>query len=90
MESLALAASLVVLSVLLSGPITYLLSIIGIPSFIIYLCSIFCIILGIWFCSIGLPIWYIGLWPIYCAYISIRKVKARNLKKIQEPVVDNR
>ena len=90
MASLALAASLVVLSVLLSGPITYLLAKIGVPSFIVYLCSIFCIVLGIWFCTIALPIWYIGLLPMYCGYSSIKLVNARKLKKIQEQDVDNR
>lgn len=90
MASLALAASLVVLSVLLSGPITYLLARIGTPSFIVYICSIFCIVLGLWFCTIALPIWYIGLLPIYCGYVSIKRVNARNLKKIQETAIDNR
>ena len=90
MASLALAASLVVLSVLLSGPITYILARLGSPAIIIYPLSIFCIAIGSWFCTIALPIWYVGLLPIYCAYLSIQRVRTRNLKKIQETAVDNR
>ncbi len=89
MASLALAASLVVLSVILSGPITYLLAKLNAPSFIVYMFSIFSIVLGLWFCYIALPIWYIGLFPIYCAYISIQKIQDRQFKKIKETVVDN-
>lgn len=90
MASLALAASIVVLSVLLIGPITYLLARFNAPSFVVYIFSILSIVLGLWFCSIALPIWYMGLFPIYCGYVSIQRVKSRNLEKIQETAVDNR
>lgn len=75
MASLALAASLVVLSTLLIGPITYLFSRLNFPSFIIYILSFLAIAQGIWFCSIGLPIWYLGLIPVYFGYLSIQYVR---------------
>jgi hypothetical protein len=75
MASLALAASLVVLSTLFIGPITYLLSRLNLSKYIIYPLSTVCIIQGLWFCSIGIPIWYVGLIPIYFGYISIQKVR---------------
>lgn len=90
MASLALAASLIVLSVLLSGPITYILARLGSPAIIVYPLSIFCIAIGSWFCTIALPIWYVGLLPIYCGYMSIKHINAKNFKKIQETEVDNR
>jgi hypothetical protein len=73
MASLALAASIVFLSIVFMGPITYILAKIGFPSFIIWILSLFCIISGIWL-SITLPhIFYIGLIPIYFGYISIQR-----------------
>ena len=75
MASLALVASLVVLSTLFIGPVTYVFTRFNLPKVIIYPLSILCIIQGLWFCSIGLPIWYIGLVPIYFGYISIQKVR---------------
>lgn len=72
MASLALVASLVILTVLLIGPLSYLIAKIGSPKFIIYIFSMLSIVAGLWFMSIGLPIWYIGLFPIYCGYISIK------------------
>jgi len=80
MASLALAASVIMLFILLIGPFTVLLSKIGIPSFIVYLFSILSILSGVWFISIFLPIWYIGLFPIYCGYISIKKANSKNDK----------
>jgi hypothetical protein len=77
MASLAIIASLVVLSVLFIGPITYLLSIVGLSAFIIYPLALLSIVSGIWFITIGLPIWYIGLIPIYCGYISILRTKKK-------------
>lgn len=75
MASLALVASLVVLSTVLIGPLAYLLSRLNFPVFIVYILSILSILNGIWFCSIGLPIWYLGLAPIYFGYISIQRVR---------------
>ena len=77
MASLALAASIVVLITLLIGPLTYLLSRINISRYIIYPLSFLSIIQGIWFCSIGLPIWYMGLIPIYFGYLSIQRVRQK-------------
>lgn len=77
MASLALAASLVVLSIILIGPITYIFSRLGLPKLIIYPLSLLSIVSGIWFITIGLPIWYIGLIPIYCGYISILRTKKK-------------
>jgi hypothetical protein len=75
--SLAFIVSLIILVTLLIGPLAYLLSRLNFPSFIIYLLSILSIIQGIWFCSIGIPIWYIGLIPIYFGYISIQRTKQK-------------
>lgn len=81
MASLALAASLVVLSVLFIGPLAILLARIKSPKFIVYLFSILSIVLGLWFIIIGLPIWYIGLLPIYCGYISINTINKNGRSK---------
>jgi hypothetical protein len=85
MASLALVASLVVLSTILIGPLAYLLAKLKFPSFFVYILSILSIINGIWFASIGLPIWYVGLVPIYFGYISIQQIR-----KTQGRTVDNR
>lgn len=90
MASLALVVSIIFLFVLLIGPLTYLLSRVGCPSLVIYLSSIVSISIGLWFCLTGIPIWYIGLIPIYCGYLSIKRVQAKNLKKTNETGVDNR
>lgn len=83
MASLALIASLVVLSTILIGPLAYLLSRLNFPSFIVYTLSVLSIMNGIWFASIGLPIWYLGLVPIYFGYISIQRVNRRRLEKFK-------
>lgn len=77
MASLALVASIVVLFILLIGPITYLLSRLNFTSIIIYPLSILSILSGIWFTSIALPIWYLGLIPIYFGYISIHRTSRK-------------
>ena len=74
MASLAFTASIVFLSILLVGPFTYLLARLKFPKFIVYLFSFLSLISGLWFVTIGLPVWYIGLLPIYCAYISINRI----------------
>jgi len=78
MASLALAASIIILITLLIGPIAYLSARLNFPVFFIYLLSLLSIVQGIWFCSIAIPIWYMGLIPIYFGYISITKVRNRN------------
>lgn len=77
MASLALAASIVVLVTLLIGPLAYLFARLNFPSFIVYILSCLSIIQGLWFCSIALPIWYIGLIPIYFGYISIHRTRQK-------------
>lgn len=82
MASLALAAALVVLATIFIGPLTYILARLNFPSVIIYIMSIFCVINGVWFAMIGLPIWYLGLIPIYFGYISIVKANENENKKM--------
>jgi len=77
MASLALLVTIIFLITILIGPITYLLSKIGFPSILIYLLSIINIIIGINFCLIATPVWYLGLLPIYCGYISIRVARKK-------------
>lgn len=77
MASLALMVSIIILGTILIGPFTYLCSRLNFPSPIIYFLSLISIIIGINFCLIGLPIWYLGLLPIYCGYISIRRAKRK-------------
>lgn len=77
MASLALVVSIIVLITLFIGPLAYLLSRLNFSSFIIYILSTLSIIQGIWFCSIGIPIWYIGLIPIYFGYISIQRTRQK-------------
>lgn len=82
MASLALAASLVVLATLLIGPISYLISRLHFPDFIVYILSLLSILNGLWFISIALPIWYIGLIPIYFGYISIMRTNHAKKKML--------
>ena len=77
MASLALIVSLMVLVTLLIGPLAYLSARLNFPTFITYLLSIISIINGIWFCSIAIPIWYLGLIPIYFGYISILRANKK-------------
>lgn len=77
MESLALAAAIIVLFTIFIGPITYILARLGLPSVLIYILSILCIFAGAHFCWIGLPIWYLGLIPIYFGYISIQRTNKK-------------
>lgn len=81
MASLALAASLVVLLTIFIGPIAYLTARLHFPSFIVYLLSLLSILNGLWFISIALPIWYLGLVPIYFGYISIQRARKNNAQK---------
>ena len=77
MASLALAASIVVLFTILIGPLTYILARLNIPTIIIYLMSALCFFAGINFCLIAIPIWYLGLIPIYFGYISIARTRKK-------------
>ncbi len=77
MASLALIVSLMVLVTLFIGPLAYLSARLNFPTFITYILSIVSIINGIWFCSIAIPIWYLGLIPIYFGYISILRANKK-------------
>lgn len=81
MASLALVVSLIFLIVLFIGPITYILARIGSPKFLVYTLSGLCIFLGLWFITIGLPIWYIGCVPIYFGYISINFISKNDIQR---------
>ena len=72
MFSLAIVVSFILLVVFLIGPLAYLTARIGLPKIVIYLLGSLSIVSGVWFMMIGLPVWYIGLFPIYCGYISIK------------------
>jgi hypothetical protein len=72
MASLALLVAVIIFLTILVGPVTYLFAKIGFPSIIIYILSLLSILIGINFCLIPTPVWYLGLLPIYCGYISIR------------------
>lgn len=80
MASLALMASIVILFTILCGPFTYLLARLHFPAFIIYMMSLIAILAGANFCFIGIPVWYLGLIPIYFGYLSILRVRQNKLK----------
>lgn len=80
MASLAIAASIVVLVTLFIGPLSYLFARLNFPAIIVYVLSGLSIIQGIWFCSIAIPIWYIGLIPIYFGYISIHRIRKKQIQ----------
>jgi Kef-type K+ transport system membrane component KefB len=80
MASLALIASLVVLVTLFIGPLAYLFARLNFPPLIVYILSGISILQGFWFCSIGLPIWYMGLIPIYFGYISIHRTRQKQIQ----------
>jgi hypothetical protein len=75
--SLALIVSFILLFVFLIGPIAYIASRLNFPRFFIYILSWFSILSGMWFCFIGLPIWYVGLIPIYFGWISLLRIKKK-------------
>ena len=77
MASLALVVSLIVLFVLCIGPITYVCARLNLPKIIIYIMSLVCFVVGINFCLISFPAWYLGLIPIYFGYISITRVSGK-------------
>lgn len=80
MASLALLASVIILFTIFVGPFTYLLSRIGFPKIVIYLLSIVCFFVGINFCFIPIPVWYLGLVPIYFGYLSISTARKKTSK----------
>ena len=74
MASLAVLVSLIVLSILLIGPVGYLLcSFKWMPNWLVWIISALSISLGIWFFLLPIPaIRYIGLIPVLCGVLSIR------------------
>jgi hypothetical protein len=70
MASLALVVSLLFLLVLLIGPTVYILSLFHwMPNVLIYLLGIMCVLIGIWWVSLPLPmIRYYGLVDIIIGY----------------------
>lgn len=80
MASLALMAVIVILGTILVGPLTYLLARLNFPSLMIYSLGLLSILSGLNFCLVGLPIWYLGLIPIYFGYISIALANKKQTK----------
>lgn len=85
MISLALLASLVAISVILSGPLCWILSkVYIIPNFIIYLLSIFTIFIGIWFFLLPIAgIRYMGLVSVVLAWLAINK-RRESINNVQK------
>jgi hypothetical protein len=75
--SLALIVSLMVLVTIFIGPLAYLSAKLNLPTFITYILGIISILNGIFFCSLAIPIWYLGLVPIYFGYISILRANKK-------------
>ncbi len=75
MASLALLASLITLSIILSGPLSWILSRINIiPNIIIYLIGSCTIFIGVWFFLLPIAgIRYIGLVSAWLGWLSINK-----------------
>jgi len=78
--SLALMVTAILCFTIFIGPITYFLAKIKFPRIIIYLLSLLSIIIGINFCLLITPVWYIGLLPIYCGYLSIRSANQKTIQ----------
>lgn len=85
MASLALLASLVALSVIISGPLCWILSRISIiPNFIIYLLGIITIFIGVWFFLLPIAgIRWLGLVSAGLGWLAInkRRESINNAKK---------
>lgn len=73
MASLAVLVSLIFLSVIVVGPLTYIISLFRwMPNIIIYLLGIGCIFIGIWWLMLPIPaIKYYGIVDIFCGYKAI-------------------
>jgi hypothetical protein len=77
--SLAIIVSIIFLTMMLFGPLVLLLSKINIlPTIIIQLLSVVCILYGFWWIiTLVTPIRWLGLLPIYCAYLATKPKDAR-------------
>lgn len=85
MASLALLASLVVISVILSGPICWILSrIYIIPNFIIYLLGILTMFIGVWFFLLPIAgIRWLGLVSAGLGWLAINK-RRESINNVQK------
>jgi hypothetical protein len=78
MASLAILVSLLFLFVVLLGPATFLLSKSRfIPSFVIWIMGLFCIVVGIWWFFI-LPSNIIGFFGILTAYLGWLAIQSKD------------
>ena len=84
MASLAIIVSLIFLVTILIGPICYLIcSFKWMPFWIVYLLSALSIFVGIWWLILPINfIRFLGLLPIYCAYLSIKRINHSGKKTI--------
>lgn len=88
MASLALLASLVVLSVILSGPLCFLLSSISIiPNIIIYLLGVFTMFIGVWFFLLPIAgIRWLGLVSAGLGWLAINK-RRESINNVQKKML---
>ena len=79
MASLALLVAIIFLGMILVGPLLLLINKLNIfPKIIIQLLSVVCAIYGLWWTlTLVTPIRWLGLLPIYCAYIATKSKEAR-------------
>jgi len=79
MASLALLVAIIFLGMILVGPLLLLINKLNIfPKIIIQLLSIICAVYGLWWiCTLITPIRWLGLLPIYCAYLATKSKEAR-------------
>jgi hypothetical protein len=77
--SLALLVTIIFLGMILFGPLLLLINKLNIfPKTIIQLLSVVCAIYGLWWTlTLVTPIRWLGLLPIYCAYLATKSKDAR-------------
>jgi len=80
MASLAIIVSIIVLLTIFIGPLTYILARLNAPNIIVYIMSAICFFAGINFCLLAIPVWYLGLIPIYFGYISIARTRKKEIQ----------
>jgi hypothetical protein len=72
MAGLAILVTVIILFMIVIGPLTYLMANTKFK-FLIHFCCGICILVGLNFLMVGGPIWYIGLVPLYFAYLTLNK-----------------
>jgi hypothetical protein len=74
MASLAIIVSIIFLFMILIGPSVLLLDKLKIlPKIIIQFLSVICTVCGLWWIfTLVTPIRWLGLFPIYCAYLATK------------------